>query len=72
MKKYCFGIDVGGTFIKGAVVDSDGNIIASSKIPTECEMGESHVSSNIKILCDKLLELRNRHCTGLFGIGTAV
>ena len=72
MKKYCFGIDVGGTFIKGAVVDSDGNIIASSKIPTECEMGESHVSSNIKILCDKLLEKSNLNENDIRAIGMGV
>ena len=30
--KYCFGIDLGGTFIKGAIVNEEGKIIIKNKL----------------------------------------
>lgn len=55
MKKYYYGIDVGGTFIKGAIIDEDGNIIVKDKIPTEYAKGGDFVVKNISELCGKLL-----------------
>ncbi len=72
MKKYCFGIDVGGTFIKGAIIDSDGKIIVSDKISTESEKGNIHVCDNIKTLCDRLLEKSNMNKNDLTAIGMGV
>ena len=72
MKKYCFGIDVGGTFIKGAIVDSDGNINVSAKVPTESEKGRLHVSANIKTLCDNLLEKSGLNKSDITAIGMGV
>ncbi len=54
MSKYYFGIDIGGTFIKAAVVNTEGKIIASDKTPTECDKGNSAVIKNIKLLCERL------------------
>ena len=34
MKKYYAGLDLGGTFVKGGIVDDKGNIVAKDKIPT--------------------------------------
>ena len=34
-KKYYVGIDLGGTFIKGGIVDEAGEIVYSDKVPTE-------------------------------------
>ena len=36
MKKYV-GIDLGGTFIKGGIVDDSGTILLQDKTPTESE-----------------------------------
>lgn len=33
-KKYYAGIDLGGTFVKGGIVDEDGNLLVNDKIPT--------------------------------------
>ncbi len=57
MKKYYLGIDIGGTFIKGAVADGDGKIYAIDKIATEPELGNMHVIDNISALADKLIKL---------------
>lgn len=72
MKKYCFGIDVGGTFVKGAIIDSDGKIIVSDKIPTESEKGNIHVCENIKTLCDRLLEKSCMDKNSITAIGMGV
>ena len=47
VRKYFVGIDFGGTFIKGGIVDDLGNIIYSDKTPTESEKGAYKVSENI-------------------------
>lgn len=72
MKKYCFGIDVGGTFIKGAIIDSDGKIKVSDKIPTESEKGNKHVCANIKTLCDNLLKKSGFNKSDISAIGMGV
>ncbi len=55
MKKYYIGIDLGGTFIKGGVVDNEGNIIAEGKLPTESEFGGDRVATNIATLAQNVL-----------------
>ena len=37
IRKYYIGIDLGGTFIKGGIVDDLGNLIVSDKTPTESQ-----------------------------------
>jgi len=72
MKKYCFGIDVGGTFIKGAIVDLDGNIKVFAKVPTESEKGKEQLVVNIKKLCDTLLEKSGLKKSDVTAIGMGV
>lgn len=72
MKKYCFGIDVGGTFIKGAIVDLDGNIKVFAKVPTESEKGKEQLVVNIKKLCDTLLEKSELKNSDITAIGMGV
>ena len=43
-KKYYIGIDLGGTFIKGGIVDEKGSIVVDDKIPTESEKGGEPIS----------------------------
>jgi len=55
MKKYYIGIDVGGTFIKGGIVDGSGNIVADGKIVTECEKGGERLADNAAKLVGNLI-----------------
>ncbi len=71
INKYYIGIDLGGTFIKGGIVDREGKILVSDKIPTEREKGEQGVCENICKLSKMLLEktaLKNENIIGV-GIG---
>lgn len=54
--KFYIGIDLGGTFIKGGIVDDGGRIIVQDKVPTEVEGGDKHVAANIARLALSLLE----------------
>lgn len=69
MKKYCIGIDLGGTFIKGGVVDTDGNIIAFDKTPTEVEKGNLAICQNIASLIEMLITKANVNRSEIIGVG---
>ena len=72
MRKYYIGIDLGGTFIKGGIVDDLGNILISEKVPTESEKGASRVVLNIANLCKTLLKNTNMTSSDVVGIGMGV
>ena len=55
-KKYYVGIDLGGTFIKGGIVDETGDIVYSDKVPTESDQGGDRVAMNIAVLADTLMK----------------
>ncbi len=69
VRRYYIGIDLGGTFIKGGIVDDRGVIIASDKAPTEAERGDVGVAENIVALANKLLERCNLKVSDVFGMG---
>ena len=57
MKKYCFGVDVGGTTIKMGFFDTEGNVLDKWEIPTRTENGGENVLPDIaKAVTDKLAE----------------
>jgi glucokinase len=70
--KYYIGIDLGGTFIKGAVVSDSGEMLASDKIPTERALGPEKVIANIAGLSEKLLTLSGKTKADIVGIGIGV
>ena len=72
IRKYYLGIDLGGTFIKGGVVDDEGNIILRDKIPTESHKGADGVVANIVSLCRSLMEKTNLTAGDLTGVGIGV
>ena len=72
IRKYYIGIDLGGTFIKGGIVDDLGNILISDKVPTESENGAGSVALNIANLCKRLLEQVNMTANDIVGIGMGV
>lgn len=72
IRKYYIGIDLGGTFIKGGIVDDLGAIIADDKIPTGAEGGDLAVAKNISALVDKLLSKSGLTREDIVGIGMGV
>ena len=72
VRKYYVGIDLGGTFIKGGIVDDLGNLIVSDKVPTESEKGDRAVAENIAALVKKLLASTNLNASDVVGIGIGV
>ena len=72
IRKYYIGIDLGGTFIKGGIVDDLGNIVLSHKVPTESHKGARGVAENIAALCRDLLERTNMTGDDVVGIGIGV
>ncbi len=72
VRKYYVGIDLGGTFIKGGLVDDLGNILISDKVPTESEGGSERVSSNIAALVKALISRAGMTEADIEGIGIGV
>ena len=56
MMEYAIGIDLGGTFIKGGVIDLKGVVIYSTSVETEAEKGPDAVLEKIAGLCHKVVE----------------
>ncbi|MBQ8291448.1 MAG: ROK family protein [Clostridia bacterium] len=71
-KKYYVGIDLGGTFIKGGIVDNGGNILVEDKTPTESEKGDVGVAKNIAALTEKLLLASGVDKGSVVGVGMGV
>lgn len=68
-KKYRIGVDVGGTNVKIALVDKDGNIIYSNSIPTRAEMGYEYTVSSIKQAISDLMKETKTTKDSIEGIG---
>jgi glucokinase len=69
MAKYYIGIDLGGTFIKGGIVNENGEILICDKTPTEVEKGDKGVAANIARLAKELLEKANIDISSVEGLG---
>lgn len=72
VRKYYVGIDLGGTFIKGGIVDDLGQIIYEDKTPTESEKGADGVATNIANLVKTLLNKVGLGTDDVEGIGMGV
>ena len=72
VRKYYVGIDLGGTFIKGGIVDDLGNIVCQDKTPTESDGGAETVANNIANLTNKLLAAVGLSAGDVVGIGMGV
>ena len=72
LRKYYVGIDLGGTFIKGGIVDDLGNIILEDKTPTESEKGATMVATNIANLAKSLMAKAGLIPDDVVGIGMGV
>lgn len=72
MEKYYVGIDLGGTFIKGGIVNGQGEILVQDKTPTESEKGADGVANNIANLAKNLIEKAGLTVAQLQGLGMGV
>ncbi len=72
MEKYYVGIDLGGTFIKGGIVNGLGEILVQDKAPTESEKGADGVAANIASLTQSLIEKAGLTKEKIQGLGMGV
>jgi len=72
VRKYYVGIDLGGTFIKGGIVDDLGRIVYSDKVPTESDKGADKVAENIAALVGSLLAAVGLNTDDVEGVGMGV
>ena len=72
VRKYYVGIDLGGTFIKGGIVDDLGHIICEDKTPTESEKGAEGVATNIANLAKRLMAKVGLEADDMEGLGMGV
>jgi len=66
---YAIGIDLGGTFIKSAIVSSNGKIIGSYKIPSFADKSPDKVICQIIKAASHLVKNFNKQVTGI-GVGS--
>ena len=70
--RYGFGIDVGGTTIKLAFLDEDGNMTDKWEIPTRTEEGGKNVLPDIAASVKEYMEKENLTNDQIIGIGIGV
>lgn len=71
-KRRVLGIDVGGTFVKVALVNEQGEIEHKWKIPTRLEDGGSHIASDVVASVERELGSLDPGETGLCAAGAGV
>lgn len=69
MAKNRIGIDVGGTNVKLALVNENGQIVYSNSVPTRAEMGYEFTVNNIKQAIYELLKETKLDAKDIQGIG---
>ncbi|NQX66126.1 ROK family protein [Paenibacillus alba] len=63
------GIDIGGTSIKGLVINDQGQLLTQSRIATDAQQGREHILSKVSFVIAELLAA-HKDAIGI-GIGTA-
>lgn len=70
MTEYSIGVDLGGTNLRAAAVDQDGNLLAQVSTSTSPEKGREYVINEI---VESIQELRSKQLEGRFaGVGIGV
>lgn len=70
--KYLIGIDLGGTNIKGALLDRDGHTLQKIRITTEADKGPQEVVTRIVHLIEELIQWGQVLKEDIAGIGIGV
>lgn len=72
MKKYAFGVDIGGTFCKFGLFETAGTLLDKWEIRTDTESGGKNILSNVAAsLLDKMLD-RRIETQDIQGIGLGI
>lgn len=72
MKKYCFGIDVGGTTVKMGLFETNGQLLDKWEVPTRTENGGEAILPDIAASALKKLEEKGISKDEVAGIGIGV
>ena len=69
MTEYAIGVDLGGTNIKGGVVDVNGKVIASESVKTNVEKGCEEVVNRIVQACEQVIRKSKLDWSAIRGVG---
>lgn len=72
MKKYCFGIDVGGTTVKMGLFTTEGELLDKWEIPTRKEDGGAYILNNVAASVEAKLAEKNIEKEDVAGAGIGV
>ena len=72
MKKYCFGIDVGGTTVKMGLFTTEGELLDKWEIPTRKEDGGSYILNDVAASVEAKLAEKNIAKEDVAGAGIGV
>lgn len=72
MKKYCFGVDVGGTTVKIGLLTTEGDLLDKWEIPTDKRENGGHILQDIADAVEKKLAEKNLSKTDVEGVGIGV
>lgn len=66
------GIDLGGTFIKGAVIDEEGRLLVKEEVPTEAGNGADSILRRIEQLTRRLIVASDVRANEVVGLGIGI
>ena len=72
MKKYCFGIDVGGTTVKMGLFTTEGELLDKWEIPTRKEDGGAYILNDVAASVEAKLAEKNIAKEDVAGAGIGV
>lgn len=72
MKKYCLGVDIGGTTVKIGLFTEDGTVVDKWEIVTRKDEGGSFILSDIAASIDEKLESQKIKKDTIIGIGLGI
>lgn len=72
MKKYCFGIDIGGTTVKCGLFDVKGNVLEKWEIVTRTENNGINILPDVADAVSKKIVEKQLHREEIAGIGVGV
>lgn len=72
MKKYCFGIDVGGTTVKMGLFTTEGELLDKWEIPTRKEDGGAYILNDVAAYVEAKLAEKNIAKEDVAGAGIGV
>ncbi|MCD7715462.1 MAG: ROK family glucokinase [Lachnospiraceae bacterium] len=72
MKKYCFGIDVGGTTVKCGLLSVEGELLENWEIPTRMEDNGSHILPDVAETILQKIAQKNLDKAEIAGVGIGI